>query len=202
VRIDLASLEAWVPQNSRVLDLACGDGLLMRHLMDTRNVTGYGLECDDEQISQCLARNINVIEKELVRDLDEYATNSFDVVIMTQALQVMRYPNIILAEMLRVGRECIVTFPNFGQLHARAYLALHGRMPVTESLPYEWYDTPNIHLCTVADFVAHCQQRDYKIMNQQMLAESPLNRALKGLMPNLFAETAVYHLTKNGRHAP
>jgi methionine biosynthesis protein MetW len=118
---------------------------------------------------------------------------------MTQALQVMRYPDIILQEMLRVGRECIVTFPNFAQLRARTYLALHGRMPVTESLPYQWYDTPNIHLCTIADFVEHCRQQDYRILNQQVLAEQGFNRALMGLMPNLFAEMAVYHLTKNGR---
>ena len=197
--IETKTIEAWVPQNARVLDLACGDGTLMRHLMDTRAVTGYGLEYDAEQISRCLARDINVIEKELVRDLDEYPTDSFDLVIMTQALQVMRFPDIILQEMLRVGRECIVTFPNFGQLRARAYLALRGRMPVTHSLPYEWYDTPNIHLCTIADFVAHCRERDYRILNQRVLAEAGLNRALMSALPNLFAETAVYHLTRNGR---
>lgn len=199
MRIELASLESWVPENSRVLDLACGDGTLMRHLMDNRGVSGYGLEIDAEQISKCLKLDINVIEKELVRDLDEFPTNSFDLVIMTQALQVMRYPDVILEEMLRVGRECIVTFPNFGQLKARSYLALHGRMPKTRSLPYEWYNTPNIHLCTISDFVEHCRKCDYRILNQEVLAEQPFNRALMGLMPNLFAETAVYHLTKNGR---
>lgn len=199
MRIELASLGSWVPENSRVLDLACGDGTLMRHLMDNRGVSGYGLEIDPEQISKCLQLNINVIEKELVRDLDQFPTNSFDVVIMTQALQVMRFPDVILEEMLRVGRECIVTFPNFGQLRARSYLALHGRMPKTNSLPYEWYNTPNIHLCTISDFVEHCRKSDYKILNQQVLAEQAFNRAMMGLMPNLFAETAVYHLTKNGR---
>lgn len=199
MRIELASLENWVPENSRVLDLACGDGTLMRYLMDNRGVTGYGLEIDAEQINKCLERDINVIEKELVRDLDEFPTNSFDVVIMTQALQVMRYPDIILDEMLRVGRECIVTFPNFGQLKARTYLALRGRMPKTRELPYEWYNTPNIHFCTISDFVTHCHNCDYRILNQQVLAEQALSRALMGVMPNLFAETAVYHLTKNGR---
>ena len=199
MRIELAGLESWVPENSRVLDLACGDGTLMRHLMENRGVSGYGLEIDSEQISKCMQLGINVIEKELVRDLDEFPTNSFDVVIMTQALQVMRFPDVILEEMLRVGRECIVTFPNFGQLRARSYLALHGRMPKTRSLPYEWYNTPNIHLCTISDFVAHCRKSGYRILNQQVLAEQAFNRAMMGLMPNLFAETAVYHLTKNGR---
>jgi len=178
VRIELAGLESWVPENSRVLDLACGDGTLMRHLMENRGVSGYGLEIDSEQISKCMQLGINVIEKELVRDLDEFPTNSFDVVIMTQALQVMRFPDVILEEMLRVGRECIVTFPNFGQLRARSYLALHGRMPKTRSLPYEWYNTPNIHLCTISDFVAHCRKSGYRILNQQVLAEQAFNRAM------------------------
>jgi methionine biosynthesis protein MetW len=195
MRIDLATIEKWVPRNAHVLDLACGDGTLMHQLMKERSVTGYGLEIDPDYITECLAKNINVVEKELVRDLDEFATDSFDLVIMTQALQVMRYPDIILREMLRVGRECIVTFPNFGQISARWYLSLRGRMPVTKSLPYQWYDTPNIHLCTVADFVQHCHQNNYRILDEHMLAERPLNRAFKSTLPNLFAETAVYHLT-------
>lgn len=196
MRIDLDLVENWVPQGARVLDLACGNGQLMRQLMDRRNATGYGLELDSDSISQCIERGVNVIERELVRDLDEFADESFDVVIMTQAIQVMKYPDIILEEMLRVGKECIVTFPNFGNIRARLHLGLLGRMPVTKKLPYEWYNTPNIHFCTVADFEKLCRDKGYSVLDRAQLADQIFNRQFKGVWPNLFAETAFYRLTK------
>lgn len=196
MRVDFEILESWVPQGAHVLDLACGDGTLLRSLMDDRGVTGYGLENDHQSIAQCIEKGVNVIEKELVRDLNGFQDNSFDLVIMTQAIQVMKYPDIILDEMLRVGRECIVTFPNFGNVRARAHLALRGKMPVTKKLPYQWYDTPNIHFCTVADFQNLCKSKDYRVINHATQAELLFNKQLKGLWPNLFAETAIYHLTK------
>ena len=196
MRIDFEVIGSWVKSDSRVLDLACGDGSLLRSLMEKKSVTGYGLENDPDSISACIKKGVDVIEKTLVRDLDAFGDKTFDTVIMTQAIQVMQYPDIILEEMLRVGRECIVTFPNFANIRPRLYLALRGMMPVTKNLPYEWYNTPNIHFCTVADFRQLCQDKGYQILGERMLAEQSLNRQLKDLWPNLFAETAVYHLTK------
>lgn len=195
MRVDLDILEQWVKPDSRVLDLGCGDGSLLARLKN-KNVTGYGLENDPEQIQLCVEKGIGVIEKTLDRELDDFGDQSFDTVIMTFALQVMQHPDIILDEMLRVGRECIVTIPNFGNLQARIALMFGGKMPVTKRLPYEWYNTPNIHFCTVADFENFCRSRNYKVLNRKMISLSRLNQPLKDLWPNLFAETAVYHLTR------
>ena len=196
MRIDLKALEPWVKENSRVLDLGCGDGSLLQRLKANKQVTGYGLENDPQQIQTCVGRGINVIEKSLDRELDDFEDNSFDTVIMTFALQVMKHPDIILAEMLRVGKECIVTFPNFGNLQARFSLLFSGKMPVTKNLPYSWYDTPNIHFCTVADFEQLCREKGYQVLNRNMLSANSVNNLFKNLWPNLFAETAVYHLTR------
>jgi len=195
MRIDLDILEQWVKPDSRVLDLGCGDGSLLARLKN-KNVTGYGLENDPEQIQLCVEKGIGVIEKTLDRELEDFGDQSFDTVIMTFALQVMQHPDIILDEMLRVGRECIVTIPNFGNLQARIALMFGGKMPVTKRLPYEWYNTPNIHFCTVADFESFCRSRNYKVLNRKMISLSPLNQPLKDVWPNLFAETSVYHLTR------
>ena len=195
MRIDLDILEQWVKPDSRVLDLGCGDGSLLARLKN-KNVTGYGLENDPEQIQLCVEKGIGVIEKTLDRELEDFGDQSFDTVIMTFALQVMQHPDIILDEMLRVGRECIVTIPNFGNLQARIALMFGGKMPVTKRLPYEWYNTPNSHFCTVADFESFCRSRNYKVLNRKMISLSPLNQPLKDVWPNLFAETSVYHLTR------
>lgn len=198
MRVDFEIVKSWVPEGAHVLDLACGDGTLMSSLMKDCKVTGYGLENDEQSISECIQKGVSVIEKELVRDLDSFQDNAFDLVIMTQAIQVMKYPDVILDEMLRVGRQCIVTFPNFGNLGARAHLALRGKMPVTKNLPYQWFDTPNIHFCTVADFRALCKTKGYHFLNEATLAEQTINKLFKDIRPNLFAETAIYHLTKAG----
>lgn len=193
---DLRIISKWVPKNAHLLDLACGNGELLQHLTRNLGVTGYGLENDPDQIQACIDRGVNVIEKTLDRTLDGFEDDSFDIVVMTQAIQVMTYPDVILREMLRVGESCIVTFPNFGNWRARLYLSLAGKMPVTKKLPYQWYNTPNIHFCTVKDFEELCVNEGYKIIDRQMLAEQPVNQQLKNIAPNLFAETAVYHITQ------
>lgn len=195
MRIDLKVIEPWVKPCSRILDLGCGDGSLLESLKNNRQVTGYGLENDPKQIQTCLTRGINVIEKSLDRELSDFDDKSFDTVIMAFALQAMQYPDVILDEMLRVGKECIVTFPNFGNLQSRMSLLLKGKMPVTKNLPYSWYDTPNIHFCTVADFETLCHEKGYRILNKEMISVGHINHLLKDAWPNLFAETAVYHLT-------
>ena len=195
LRNDLTTIADLIPQNASVLDLACGDGDLLKYLQEDRGVTGYGLENSPEQIQACIKNGVNVVEKTLDRTLSEFADRSFDVVVMTQALQVMSHPDVILEEMLRVGRSCVVTFPNFGNWRARLYLALAGKMPVTKKLPYQWYDTPNIHFCTVNDFESLCISKGYRILERTMLADQTINRQFKNIAPNLFSETAVYQLS-------
>ncbi len=196
MRIDLSIIQAWVAAGSRVLDLGCGDGTLLKNLHDQKQVFGYGLEIDAEQINACIAKGVNVIEQNLDDGLSNFADNSFDTVIMTQALQTLSAPHLVLDEMLRIGKECIVTFPNFGHWKARLHLGLKGRMPVSDLLPYEWYDTPNIHFCTFDDFEVLCRERNITIVHRQVVAESNLDKALTQLNPNLFGVTAIYHLTK------
>lgn len=196
LRIDLDILQQWIPVGGRVLDLGCGDGTLMCSLADNRQVSGYGLEIDAEQITTCISRGVNVIETDLNMGLGNFQDDSFDTVIMTYSLQVMRRPDELIDEMLRVGKECIVTFPNFGNIRTRSYLMLRGRMPVTKQLSHQWYDTPNIHFCTVHDFDALCAEKNIRILHSKVVTERFPDKQLKGLWPNLFGETAIYHLAK------
>ena len=196
LRIDLDILQQWIPVGGRVLDLGCGDGTLMCSLADNRQVSGYGLEIDAEQITTCISRGVNVIETDLNMGLGDFQDDSFDTVIMTYSLQVMRRPDELIDEMLRVGKECIVTFPNFGNIRTRSYLMLRGRMPVTKQLSHQWYDTPNIHFCTVHDFDALCAEKNIRILHSKVVTERFPDKQLKGLWPNLFGETAIYHLAK------
>lgn len=195
MRIDLNEIQHWIQQGSRILDLGCGDGTLLKFLIETKQVQGYGLEIDAGQINICIDKGLNVIEQNLDRGLGNFADKSFDTVLMTQALQTLHFPHLVLDEMLRVGKECIVTFPNFGHWKARFYLATRGRMPVSDLLPYEWYDTPNIHFCTFDDFEVLCRERNIKVIHRQVVNEQS-GQTLKDFMPNLFGETAIYHLSK------
>jgi methionine biosynthesis protein MetW len=195
MRIDLNEIQHWIKQGSRVLDLGCGDGTLLKWLIDTKQVQGYGLEIGAEQINTCIDKGLNVIEQNLDRGLGNFADKSFDTVLMTQALQTLHFPHLVLDEMLRVGKECIVTFPNFGHWKARYHLATRGRMPVSDLLPYEWYNTPNIHFCTFKDFEVLCRERNIKVIHRQVVNEQS-GQLLKDFMPNLFGETAIYHLSK------
>lgn len=195
MRIDLNEIQHWIKQGSRILDLGCGDGTLLKFLIDTKQVQGYGLEIDATQINTCVDKGLNVIEQNLDRGLGNFADKSFDTVLMTQALQTLHFPHLVLDEMLRVGKECIVTFPNFGHWKARFYLAARGRMPVSDLLPYEWYNTPNIHFCTFKDFEVLCRERNIKVIHRQVVNEQS-GQTLKDFMPNLFGETAIYHLSK------
>ena len=196
LRIDLDIIQNWIAPQTRVLDLGCGDGALLERLSAEKQVSGYGVEIDHGQIEHCLERGVNVVEQNLDQGLGNFADDSFDTVVMTQALQTLRQPHQVVREMLRVGRECIITFPNFGQWRARWHLAFSGRMPVSDLLPYEWYDTPNIHFCTFRDFDMLCRENGWTILHRQVVSETPVSAALKDLLPNLFGDTAIYHLTR------
>jgi methionine biosynthesis protein MetW len=194
MRFDLTLIQHWIADRARVLDLGCGDGTLLASLRDNKQVDGLGVEIDAEDISHCIARGINVIEQDLNASLENFRSASFDAVVMTLALQALRYPHRVLDEMLRIGREGIVTFPNFGHWRARSYLITRGRMPVSKFLPYTWYDTPNIHFCTVNDFEALCAEKNIRILNRAMIGGGDSQGPLARLWPNLFAVTAVYHI--------
>ena len=198
MRADLEIIQEWIPAGSRVLDLGCGDGELLTWLRDNKQVTGYGLENDADNIAECVAKGINVIEQDLDKGLGNFASNSFDVVVMTHALQAVHYPDRILDDMLRVGRQCIITFPNFGHWRCRLYLASKGRMPVSEFLPYTWYNTPNIHFCTIKDFVQLCDEINVKM--ERAVALDLYGRPLRLSMPwwfwNMFGEQGVFLLSR------
>jgi len=196
MRFDLALIQRWIKPGTRVLDLGCGDGTLLEALRDQRNVDGLGVEIDADNITACVARGINVIEQDLNESLANFETHSFDTVVMTLALQALRYPHRVLDEMLRIGQECVVTFPNFGHWRCRWYLGSRGRMPVSKFLPYTWYDTPNIHFCTVDDFEKLCAELDIRILDRAMVGADNQQSPLARLWPNLFGVTAIYHITR------
>jgi methionine biosynthesis protein MetW len=194
VRRDLAIIADLVAPGARVLDLGCGDGELLANLERDKRVNGYGLEIDPDMITTCISNGVNVIEQDLDEGLTNFPNDSFDLVVMTDTLQSVRRPDAMLEEMLRIGRECIVTFPNFAHWKCRMYLASRGRMPVTEHLPHRWYDTPNIHLCTFADFEKLCADMHLRVIARFVVDELYRNRALINRFPNLFGSTAFYHL--------
>ena len=196
IRTDLDIIQQWIAAESRVLDLACGDGALLKNLKHHKQVEGYGLEIDPDKITAAITNGINVVETDLNKGLSQFPDNSFDTVVMTQALQVMRFPHLVLEEMLRIGKECIVTFPNFGNWRARSSLFIHGRMPITKQLTYQWNDTPNIHFCTVKDFEALCDEKNIHVIHKEFVAERIPDKQIKGIWPNLFSDTAIYLLSK------
>ncbi len=198
MRADLEIIQDWIPSGSRVLDLGCGDGELLAWLRDHKQVTGYGLEIDAENIAQCLLKGINVIEQDLDQGLSNFASNSFDVVVMTQALQAVQYPDRLLEEMLRIGRQCIITFPNFGHWRCRWDLLHKGQMPVSEFLPYTWYNTPNIHFCTFLDFEALCHQRQVKVIDRFAVDRLHRHHWASRMWPNLFGEIGIYRVSGPG----
>lgn len=195
MRADLDIIKDWIPAGSRVLDLGCGNGELLAYLQTNKQVTGYGLEINDENIKQCIRRGVNVLELDLDKGLGNFASNSFDIVVMSQALQAVHYPDRILEEMLRVGRECIITFPNFGHWRCRWYLARNGRMPVSEFLPYTWYNTPNIHFCTFEDFERLCHELKVKVLDRLAVDRQHRHGIGSRLWPNLLGEIGIYRVT-------
>lgn len=196
MRADLEIIKPWFTPGSRVLDLGCGDGELLDDLQQNLGINGLGLEIDSENITACIARGVNVIEKNIDEGLASIKDNTFDTVVMTQALQVMNRPDKTVEEMLRIGKEGIVTFPNFAHWRARFYLALRGKMPVSKFLSYEWYDTPNIHFFTFKDFERLCIDRNIRIIERTVVDHAHRERWSNTLWPNMLGEIAIYRITR------
>jgi methionine biosynthesis protein MetW len=191
-RPDFAAIAEWIRPEATVLDLGCGDGLLLKYLRQTRGTRGYGIEISDAKVLASVRSDINVIQGDLERGLSDFDAASFDYVILSQTLQAMRNTEHIVMEMLRVGRQAIVTFPKFGFWRSRWQLSFGGSMPVSRELPYEWYDTPNVHLCTIRDFENFCAERDIRILERLVLHERKPVR----LLPNLRGSLAVFRFEK------
>lgn len=198
MRADLEIIQEWIPAGSRVLDLGCGDGELLAWLAANKRVSGYGLEIDGDKIATCIERGVNVIEQDLDQGLGNFASDSFDVVVMTQSLQALRYPDKVLKEMLRVGKTCIITFPNFGHWRCRWYLTTKGRMPVSEFLPYTWYNTPNIHFCTFEDFERLCHAQGARVEERLAVDHAHRHNLGSRLWPNLLGEIGIYRVSGPG----
>ncbi|HEX4974466.1 MAG TPA: methionine biosynthesis protein MetW [Pseudomonadales bacterium] len=196
MRADFDIILKWIKPGARVLDLGCGDGQLLSILQQERQTKGYGLEIDPANISRCIAAGVNVIQQDLNKGITNFSDQRFDTVLMTQALQTVRRPDRLLDEMLRVGHESIITFPNFGHWRIRLYLLSRGRMPVSKTLPYTWYNTPNIHLCTFRDFEALCHRKEIKILDRLVVDHQHHTGIGSRLFPNVFGEIAIYRVAK------
>ena len=190
-RSDFQAIAAWVRPDSTVLDLGCGDGTLLKYLKETRNARGYGIDIDDANVLACVKNGVNVIQSDLEQGLAGFDAGSFDCVILSQTLQAVLHTEEIMLEMLRVGREAVVSFPNFGRWDLRLQVAL-GRMPVSPDLPYQWYDTPNVHLFTIADFESFCDSHSIRVLERVVLHRGRPVAAFANFLGSL----AVYRVEK------
>tara|TARA_R110000868_G_scaffold50534_4_gene161416 strand:- start:2339 stop:2986 length:648 start_codon:yes stop_codon:yes gene_type:complete len=196
-RVDLALIAEMIEPNARVLDVGCGDGDLLELLARTKNVDGRGIELSQEGVNASVTRGLSVIQGDADADLRDYPDNAFDYVILSQTIQATRNPREVLLQMKRIGRRLVVSIPNFGHWRVRLQLLWSGEMPRTRSLDYNWYDTPNIHLCTVRDFVVLCEALDLRIDDAVSVIGNRAKRVGRpGMLDNLTAETAVLLMSR------
>jgi methionine biosynthesis protein MetW len=200
-RVDLQVVAGFIAPGSRVLDVGCGDGELLELLQRDKGVDGRGVEISQRGVNECVARGLSVIQGDADSDLVFYPDKGFDFVILSQTLQATRNPRAVLEDLLRIGNRAIVSFPNFGHWSVRLSLFLRGRMPVTKDLPYSWYDTPNIHFCTIKDFVQLCEAINVKM--ERAVALDLYGRPLRLNLPwwfwNMFGEQGVFLLSRGGQ---
>jgi methionine biosynthesis protein MetW len=190
-RPEFDAIAAWIEHGAQVLDLGCGDGSLLRYLREGRRAMGYGIEIDDANILASVRNGVNVLQSNLESGLAGFESGSFDYVILSQTLQAVRHTEQIIGEMLRVGRQAIVTFPNFGYWGHRLQV-LRGRMPVSPTLPYQWYDTPNVHLFTIRDFETFCADHGIRILERVVMDQG----RVVSILPNLLGSLAVYRFDR------
>lgn len=191
LRLDQQIISDWIPDGAKVLDLGCGNGALLNHLQQ-RNITGYGLEIDNSKFADCIRAGISVLQADLDEGLGQFGDQSFDFVILSQTLQAIKRPDFLLREIVRVGKKGIIGFPNFGHWQCRMQLALGGRMPVSKALPNAWFETPNIHLCTIQDFEQLCDSHKLSVLNHSIVNHEHKDSLGVRLLPNLFGQVAVY----------
>jgi methionine biosynthesis protein MetW len=198
IRVDLQLIADMIEPHSRVLDIGCGDGTLLDYLVHFRDVDGRGIELSTEGVNASISAGLSVIQGDAGTDLKDYPDDVFDYVVLSQTLQAMVQPKVVLNHLLRISKRAIVSFPNFAHWRARLSLGILGRMPVSRTLPYKWYETPNIHLCTIRDFVTLCQEMDIEIESQKILdTNGRIRRVSTSLFAaNLFGEQAVFLLRK------
>lgn len=194
LRADLALISDWIAPNSRVLDLGCGNGTLLAHLAAAKNVRGYGLEINPDNVIASVAAGVNVLQRDLDAGLDQFEDDSFDYVVMSSAIQEVHNPHTLIDDMLRIGRDSIVTFPNFAHWRLRLQLAWHGMMPNSRAIPNPWYSTPNIHLCTVRDFEQLCVTKRVAIARKHFVNHAHRTSTAMRVVPNVLSEIALYQL--------
>jgi methionine biosynthesis protein MetW len=191
LRRDLEFVACWIEPGAHVLDLGCGDGTLLKHVRDNKDCTGYGVEISDEKVLACIKKGVNVLQQDINNGLALFDDNAFDTVVLLETLPAIRHVETTLREMARVGREIIVSFPNFGHWHHR-WALLQGRMPVSESLPYEWYDTPNVRFATLCDFEVLAAKVGLQILDRLAFDQGrPIH-----FLPNWFGTLGVFRLRK------
>lgn len=178
-----------IPEGSRVLDLGCGDGTLLKLLQEQKNVSGFGVEISEEGVSQCVEKGVYCYQADIDEGLSDYRDNSFDYVILNQTIQNTKRPDYVIKEVLRIGKKSIVSFPNFGYYRTRTYLMFKGTMPVSKLLPYQWYDSPNIHLLTIKDMIRMAEDFSFKIVSEKHFSVSGIDKSgVITIAPNLLAE--------------
>lgn len=194
-RPDYSIILDWIKNDSSVLDLGCHEGELLSMIVKEKNARAHGIEIDEQSIYKCVELGLSVSHQDIDNGLSEYSDESFDYVILNQSIQQVKKPDRVLKESLRVGKEVIIGFPNFAHFRARFQIFFRGKTPVTPSLPYEWYETPNLHFLSISDFMDYCQKQDIRIKRRALICNDRMTGRIK-ILPNLLSQTGLFLISK------